>query len=137
MKKLFIILAAAMLALTLSVSCKNDKKVKDVVPAVEVVPSDPVEYSLYLTQKMIDAAKADDIEAFKDAYNKNAEQELSEEQQETIQEKIEEKFSDDDLMVMAFYVLGHFEEITGESLDFSFDEGEESALDEEIALDVE
>lgn len=105
-----------MLAVTammiLAVACGSKKKDVSKMTAPE------------LAQEMVSAAKADDVAAFKAAY------EAMDALDDDAAENAMEGLSESDQMTLAFYMLGHMEEITGESLDFG-------DLDSEDAVDFD
>ena len=111
MKKIFMMLAVAAM-MVLAVACGSKKKDVSQMTAPE------------LAQEMVRAAKADDVKAFKAAFE--AMDALEDEAADNAMEGI----SESDQMTIAFYMLGHMEEITGEKLDFG-------DLDTEDAVDTE
>lgn len=119
MKKIMMILAAAVMMV--AVSCGgNEKKALT-----------PEEQAVALTEDMVKAAKANDVEGFKKAYEaiEALQENLTEEQNENIEKMLQDKFSDSDMMAVGLFMFSHMEEITGESLDFGDLTGEESEED--------
>ena len=113
------ITAAVLMAVMTLSSCGNKSK--------NNAPSTPEEQAFALTQDMLKAAKSNDIEAFKTAMEAQEALELTEEQSAALDSLVNARISEDELMTLAFYMLGHLEELTGESLDW----GEESDDDPE------
>lgn len=111
MKKVVMMLAVTAMMI-LAVACGSKKKDVSKMTAPE------------LAQEMVSAAKADDVAAFKAAY------EAMDALDDDAAENAMEGLSESDQMTLAFYMLGHMEEITGESLDFG-------DLDSEDAVDFD
>ena len=97
MKKLLVILAAALMVMGIAISCgsKNENK------AVE------------LTEKAINAAKAGDVGAFTEAMFaiNDLQEQLSKEEAEKIDKVLEEKFSDADQEILEDFMDDHMMEI--------------------------
>ena len=91
---------AATAMIVLAVACGSKKKDLSKMSAPE------------LAKEMVSAAQADDIAAFKAAYE--AMEALGDEAGNTAMEAL----SESEQMTLAFYALAHMEEITGEKLDF-------------------
>lgn len=104
----------------LAVACGSKKKDLSKMTAPE------------LAKEMVAAAQADDVAAFKAAY------EAMDALDDDAAENAMEGLSESDQMTLAFYMLGHMEEITGESLDFGDLDGEDALdfdFDEEDVAD--
>lgn len=99
MKRIVMMLAATAM-IVLAVACGSKKKDLSKMSAPE------------LAKEMVSAAQADDIAAFKAAYE--AMEALGDEAGNTAMEAL----SESEQMTLAFYALAHMEEITGEKLDF-------------------
>lgn len=107
-----------------AVSCGNDKKkdakgeaATETVDYAKMAPAD-------LAQALLKAAKSDDLAAFKAIF------EVMDTLDDEDAEAAMAALSESDQMTIAFYMLGHMEEITGEKLDFG-------DLDTEDAVDTE
>ena len=107
MKRIVMMLAATAM-IVLAVACGSKKKDLSKMSAPE------------LAKEMVSAAQADDIAAFKAAYE--AMEALGDEAGNTAMEAL----SESEQMTLAFYALAHMEEITGEKLDFGDLDSDES-----------
>ena len=124
--------------LMVAVACGGNGKKSSSEAEAQAVALTPADQAISLVHDMINAAKADDVAAFKAAFEAaNAlYEELSEKENEEIEKKMEKEFSESDLDVIDSFIGAHYAEIVGE-FDFDDDDDDEIVVsDDEDDYDV-
>ena len=105
MKRLLVILAAAVMVMGIAISCGNKKENKS--------ENKQENKAVELTEKAINAAKAGDVGVFTEAMFaiNDLQENLSAEESEMIDKLMEEKFSDADQEVLEAFMNDHMFEI--------------------------